>query len=304
MAKDNITFTLRECIKKWEQQGVVNLEWLQSEDPDTTVEYVLIPDIFALSKKERQDEPSWTFPTSQGKFRFIIKNGYLYPEKVFESCGKVVEHRSRYFDMKRDVETKCNRELTDSSYFSTHFGYGFARVTQSVEHVSAADAMRAWSTYGDNYKKDVQYVINEYKRRKAFGKYSGLAPLMSSKPDCCFLDGFNSELRYMILECEFSERINPIYQEPLSWQAIDAISADDRRDFFLHMWEVPGAQPLLSKLSVIWGVTGWSMLEAFLETDSFPLQAVQEGNATVRGYVNNALGHNLQVLPEVALPSF
>lgn len=305
MADNKRELTLAQCIAHWRNLGVKNLDWLEREDPNTPVEYVDIPDLIGSMMHNGQYEdrviPGWTFSTTQGEFRFIVKKDYLYPESVCEPEHGYVNHRSRYHDMKVDVDRNIYSSL-DQSVFRTRFGHGVAQLVHGDENPDTETAMKAWLTFSEGYHADVDYAITEYRRRRAFTKYSGITPIVSSKSD--IFDAFNECVGYMVRGDEYIKDIKPMYLDPDTWGDLQQVPTEKRLDFFMKTWDLPGAHLVLHKLAVAWEIKGWLMLDALGDTSNYPIDAIQSEGHSTKTMITNALGLGDKNNVEVVLPTF
>lgn len=305
MADNKRELTLAQCIEHWRNLSVKNLAWLELEDPNTPVDYVDIPDLIGRMTANGQYEdlniPGWTFNTTQGEFRFIVKDGYLYPESVCEPEHGYVNHRSRYFDMKADVERNIFCSL-EKSVFRTKFGHGVAQLVHGIDNPDTETAMTAWLMFSEGYHQEVEYSIGEYKRRKAFAKYSGIMSIVTKKSD--LFDAFNEGVRYMVIGDEYSKDIKPAYFDPDTWGDLQQVPLEARLDFFMKTWDLPGANQVLNKLAHAWDIKGWLMLEALVDTSEYPVEAIQPDGNSVRTIVANALGLGEKNAAKIELPSF
>lgn len=305
MADENNVCSLRECIALWESQGVKNLDWLNKEDPAAKVEYVEIPDVIAMFDDLDVKIPGWHFVTTHGEFRFIVKDGYLYPETVYEEGRGCVNHRSRFYDLKYDIDGKLIFGQFDRNCFRTNFGFGFAHLTQDVKNnkISATDALKSWTMYANMYHDEVSYLFDEYHRRADFAEHIGLTQYIGKKSADALYDGFSEALSYLVQGDKYTTYIKELYMNPDLWESIGDISLDIKKDIFLELWDVPGAAGLLSKLAHCWDMPGWAMLETLMNTDEFPVRAIKEDKETILPYVTSALGLNTSPT-STQLPSF
>jgi hypothetical protein len=292
MADQNNLKVLSEVLEYWTQQGVGAINWARQYPPDTPVTYADVPDLL----NDGVTTPRWDFETSVGRVSFILSNGDLEPEDIFDLPGKgVLNHHSRMLDIQSDFQGFIIFGSPERHHFRTDVGYAWSRLSKVANSTSdSGQLIEAWSVACDTYTSEVQSLIDSIKRRRQILTEMGhtsTRSYFSTHPLKALVDLTGDLL---------SNGLHTIATDASVWTDLDGIPQAERQRIILKLYTVPGGAKLLDGLARQWNLHGWATLSSVYDTSDWVRTSLSD-DAAIRLLVQAAIG--CDVTDRVELPS-